>query len=87
MSVRPLARWAILQQWTLRYTERGDEIVSGVFTTPAGSIPFHYEREARLIHLPDRVVQLDEYGWEVNPAGRTTFHSSRRVQEEADDEN
>jgi hypothetical protein len=77
MSVKPLARWAILQQWTLRYTERGDEIVAGIFSTPMGSFPFRYERETRILHLPARTVHLDEHGWEINPAGRITFRSAR----------
>lgn len=88
MSVKPLARWAIFQKWTLRYTERGEEIVRGIFITPSGEFPFHYERAARILHLPARTVQLDEHGWEVNPSGRTTFQfkSRRNPKEYNDDE-
>lgn len=88
MSLKPLARWAILQKWTLRYTERNDEIAQGVFTTPTGEFPFRYERAARVVHLPARTVQLDEHGWEVNPTGRTTFQfkSRRNAKEYNDDE-
>jgi hypothetical protein len=88
MSVKPLARWAIFQKWSLRYTERGDEIVRGIFTTPAGTFPFRYERTARIVHLPARTVQLDEYGWEVNASGRTTFQSksSKKPKESTNDE-
>ncbi len=77
MSVKPLARWAIVQQWTMRYTDRSAEIVTGIFNTPAGTVPFRYARTPRTIFLPDRVVHLDDHGWEIDASGHTTFSSKR----------
>lgn len=77
MSVKPLARWAIVQHWSLRYTQRDGEVVTGIFTTPVGTVPFRYARTPRALFLPDRVVHLDANGWEIDASGRTTFSSKR----------
>jgi hypothetical protein len=73
MNLKPLVRWATFQRWTLRYTERSAERASGIFTTPDGEVGFRYDCQARAVHLPDRSVQLNEHGWEVNNAGETRF--------------
>ena len=73
MSLKPLVRWATFQGWTLRYTGRGEETATGVFTTPEGMVPFRYERAVRTIHLPGRAVRLNEHGWEVDESGETHF--------------
>lgn len=77
MSVKPLARWATFQQWTLRYTDRNERGVRGIFTTPDGPVVFRYDRHERTIYLPDRSVRLDEHGWEVDASGQTRFTSTR----------
>ena len=73
MSLKPLVRWATFQQWTLRYTSRSSDSAEGIFITPAGDVPFRYDRNVRLVHLPERVVHLNEHGWEVDEAGQTRF--------------
>lgn len=75
MSIKPLALWAVHQGWTIRFTQRTPEEAAGVLSTPDGPIPFRFEPVARLLHLPESVVQLDPYGWEVDEAGRTVFRS------------
>jgi hypothetical protein len=77
MSVKPLVRWAMVQGYTLRYTRRGDESVSGVLITPQGELNFVYDKGERRIDLPSRQVRLSEYGWEVNPEGKTVFTSRK----------
>lgn len=77
MSVKPLVRWAMVQGYTLRYTRRGAESVAGVLITPQGEVDFAYDKVARRIDLPNRQVRLSEYGWEVNPEGKTVFTSRK----------
>ncbi|MCB0113491.1 MAG: hypothetical protein R2873_03580 [Caldilineaceae bacterium] len=77
MSVKPLARWAIVQQWTLRYSSRNGEVVTGIFITADGNLPFRYARTPRALFLPDRVVHLNEHGWEIDAGGNTVFSSKR----------
>lgn len=77
MSLTPLVRWTTFQGWTLRYTTRSNDSAAGTFTTPAAKIPFRYDRQARTIHLPERTVQLNEHGWEINAAGQTQFKSRK----------
>lgn len=84
MSLKPLVRWAIFQHWTLRYTERGDEIVRGIFGTPDGDITFRYLRTPRMLELPARTVYVDEHGWEINQSGTTTFQFKSRKERSND---
>ncbi len=84
MSLKPLVRWATFQHWTLRYTQREDEIATGTFGTPAGDVAFRYQRTARSLELPTRTVHLDEHGWEINQAGQTTFQFKSRKERRND---
>lgn len=80
MSIKPLAMWAIHNQWTIRFTRRTPDEAQGELNTPGGLVPFRYEPESRRLHLPDRVVHLDPYGWEVDEQGRVVFRSTRAAQ-------
>lgn len=83
MSIKPLAMWAIHNGWTLRFSERTPTEAQGVVSTPNGLLPFRYERDARRLHLPDRVVHLDPYGWEVDEKGQIVFRSARPAPDES----
>ena len=75
MSLKPLVRWATFQRWALRYTERSADRAAGIFTTPEGEVDFNYDFQTRTVHLPDRSVQLNEHGWQIDTAGQTRFSS------------
>lgn len=75
MSTKPLVLWAARRKWSVRYTHREAGEVRGLFTTPDGPSEFRYESGPRRVHLPDGVIHLNEYGWEVDEAGRTVFRS------------
>lgn len=78
MSVRPLVLWVTRQDgMAMRFTRRDTELAEGVLTDALGTIQFSYDRRARRLHLPDRAIYLDEYGWEVDEQGRIVFQSRR----------
>lgn len=66
-NVKPLTHWIIYKQYTVRFTQRHPQEVRGVLTTPAGDVEFRYEPQAMRIHLPDATIDINEYGWEVEP--------------------
>ena len=66
-NVKPLTHWLIYKGYTVRFTQRAATIVAGVLTTPAGPLAFTYDPVTRAVTLPDRVIHLNEYGWEVTP--------------------
>ncbi len=78
MSVRPLVLWVTRQEgMAMRFTRRETELAEGILKDPNGTVQFSYDRRARRLHLPDRAIYLDEYGWEVDEQGRIVFHSRR----------
>ncbi len=66
-NVKPLTHWLIYKGYTVRFTHRAADEVAGVLTTPEGSVNFTYTPATRTVTLPERVVRLNEYGWEVTP--------------------
>lgn len=64
-NVKPLTHWIIYKKYTVRFTQRQPHAVRGVLTTPAGEVEFWYDPRALRIHLPDRSININEYGWEV----------------------
>lgn len=66
-NVKPLTYWLIHKGYTVRFTRRTPGEVAGILTTPEGSSNFTYTPAARTVNLPDHVVHLNEYGWEVTP--------------------
>lgn len=67
-NVKALARWAIGRGFRLRFTTRQGQRAQGIVTVAEGrQQPFDYDAVTRVIELPDRCIQIDEYGWEVGP--------------------
>ncbi|MCX6041805.1 MAG: hypothetical protein NTV69_11765 [Caldilinea sp.] len=67
-NVKALARWAIGRGFRLRFTTRQGQRAQGIVTVAEGKQqPFDYDAVTRVIELPDRCIQIDEYGWEVGP--------------------
>lgn len=65
-NVKPLTHWIIYKKYTVRFQQRTPQAVTGLLTTPAGEVPFTYDPQTMTIHLPDEVVVINEYGWEVS---------------------
>jgi hypothetical protein len=66
MSTKPLIHWIIYKQYTVHFTRRGSQTVEGILRTPRGEVPFHYDLEARTIHLPTGTVSINPHGWELS---------------------
>lgn len=64
-NVKPLMHWLIYRHYTVRITERAAGSVAGIITTPNGQIAFYYDAAAQIVHLPDKSVAINEYGWEI----------------------
>jgi hypothetical protein len=64
-NVKPLMHWMIYRHYTVRITERTTDRVAGIMTTPAGQAAFSYDPIARIVHLPDKNIAINEYGWEI----------------------
>jgi hypothetical protein len=64
-NVKPLMHWLIYRRYTVRITERGAGAVAGVITTPEGQVDFRYDTVNRIVHLPEKQVAINEYGWEI----------------------
>lgn len=65
-NVKPLTHWIIYKKYTVRFQQRTPEAVTGLLTTPTGEVPFTYDPRAMTIQLPDQIVTINEYGWEVS---------------------
>ena len=63
--VKPLMHWLIYRHYTVRITERGADQVAGIITTPEGQINFSYDAVGKIVHLPEKSVAINEYGWEI----------------------
>ena len=66
-NVKPLMHWMIYRHYTVRITERAANQVTGIITTPDGTINFRYDPAAMIIHLPEKSIAINEYGWEIEP--------------------
>jgi hypothetical protein len=64
-NVKPLMHWMIYHRYTVRITERTSTQVQGVMTTPDGVINFRYDPIGQIIHLPEKSIAINEYGWET----------------------
>lgn len=76
MSVKPLVHWVIYKEYKVRFTERRAHEVEGILTTPDGPVAFRYETEPRRIHLPQRSLTINEYGWEEEQDARSQPESA-----------
>ena len=65
-NVKPLTHWVIYKGYNVRFTARSGREVRGVLTTPEGPLDFVYDPAARTIHLPDAILIINDYGWEVS---------------------
>lgn len=64
-NVKPLTHWLIYKRYNVRFSRRSPQEVTGTITTPENvEIPFRYEPQTQVIHLPDRRIHINEYGWE-----------------------
>jgi hypothetical protein len=65
-DVKPLTHWLIYRGYSVRFSRRRPESVQGVIATPEGELAFDYEPQSMTIHLPDRTVVINQYGWEID---------------------
>jgi hypothetical protein len=65
-NVKPLTHWIIYKGYSVRFGQRSPQEVNGVLNTESGAIPFRYEPQSKLIHLPDGDIQINEHGWEMD---------------------
>ena len=76
-DVKALTHWIIRQGYTVRFTARRPDQVAGILRTPEGPVEFTYDPAKRVVHLPDRSVPINAYGWETDPThnefGSVTF--------------
>lgn len=66
-NVKPLTHWLIYRGYSVRFGRRRPELVQGILTTPEGDVPFDYAPQTMTIHLPDRAIAINQYGWEIGP--------------------
>jgi hypothetical protein len=66
VNVKPLTHWVIYKKYAVRFKERQPQSVTGILTTPGGAVPFTYDPQQKTIQLPDGIVAINEYGWEVH---------------------
>ncbi|MEM7533379.1 MAG: hypothetical protein AAF639_14445 [Chloroflexota bacterium] len=66
-NVKPLTHWVIYKKYTMRFTGRRPELVTGVLTTPEGACEFEYDPVAMRITLltTNETIHINEYGWET----------------------
>jgi len=67
VNVKPLTHWVIYKKYTMRFTGRQPDLVTGVLTTPEGPCEFEYAPVAMRITLPSthETIYINEYGWEI----------------------
>lgn len=63
-NVKPLTHWLIYRGFSVRFRQREPCSVQGVITTPEGELDFDYDPGAMTIRLPDKVITINQYGWE-----------------------
>ncbi len=68
VNVKPLTHWIIYKGYRVRFTQRTPYQVSGVLTTPAGELEFSYQPMTQVITLPDVMITINDYGWEIEKA-------------------
>ena len=80
-NVKPLTHWLIYKGYTVRFTSRSPDAVTGIMTTPDGPVPFRYNPQTMRIDLDmthnagfeeDRdtdcektTITINEHGWEI----------------------
>ena len=66
INVKPLTHWIIYKGYTVRFTKRTPQEVTGILRTPENTeIPFAYEPQAMIVWLPQMRIVIDEHGWEL----------------------
>jgi hypothetical protein len=65
VNLKPLMHWLIYRHYTVRISERAATQVAGIITTPDGMVNFRYDPVAQIVHLPDKSIAINDYGWEV----------------------
>lgn len=71
VNVKPLTHWIIYKSYSVRFTSRTPTLVTGLLTTPDGTLRFEYEPTEMLIQLHDEQenteasITINEYGWEI----------------------
>jgi hypothetical protein len=65
-NVKPLTHWIIYKGYSVRFGRRSSQEVDGILTTESGPLPFRYEPQTRIIHLPDQDIRINEHGWELD---------------------
>lgn len=65
-NVKPLTHWVIYKGYTVRFSKRTPAEVTGTLTTPDGPVAFSYAPDAMRVELPDRVVHINQHGWELH---------------------
>jgi hypothetical protein len=67
VDVKPLTHWVIYKGYSVRFTARRPEAVTGWLTLSTGvQIAFQYDPAARVVTLPDRRITFNDYGWEIS---------------------
>jgi hypothetical protein len=66
--LKPLTRWVITRRYSVRFTERSRQRVTGLLSTPTGTETFVYYPAQRMIEFAGEQIQIDEYGWEIKAA-------------------
>ena len=64
-NVKPLTHWLIYKGYTVRFTSRSPDHVTGVMTTPGGAAQFTYNPQTMQIATDDGIVAINEHGWEI----------------------
>ena len=78
-NVKPLTHWVIYKKYTMRFTGRQPDLVTGVLITPEGPCNFEYDPIAMRITLltphdtsngasnetSSETIHINEYGWET----------------------
>jgi len=68
VNVKPLTHWIIYKSYSVRFTSRTPTSVTGILTTPDGSLDFEYDPTQMVIQLHDKQennITINEYGWEI----------------------
>ncbi len=68
-NVKPLTHWIIYRGYTVRFSQRTPQQVTGTLTTPDGPVDFRYDPIAMIVQLPAERVQINEHGWELDKEG------------------
>jgi hypothetical protein len=76
-NVKPLTHWLIQQGFTVRFRRRSPRSVQGIITAPKGELAFDYDPNTMTIRLPEEVVVINQYGWEIDRKARDIQNGSQ----------